>query len=247
MAIWAIGDLHLSFGCKEKEMGIFGENWKNHHEKIRISWDTLVHPDDLVLIPGDISWAMHLEDAIADLEWIEKRPGTKVMIKGNHDYWWHAIAKVRKVLPPSIHAIYNDAFQWKDVSIGGTRLWDSPEYTFSSCIEMKEAPKELKTKYTLTEEDEKIFQREVLRLGMSMKLMNSEAKTRIIMTHYPPIGLDLQESTVSKMMEEAAIHYVLFGHLHSVRPHSAPFGKARGVEYHLTSCDYLNFKPLRIA
>src|SRR4029077_20470111 len=110
MHIWAIGDLHLSFGCKSKEMHVFGESWLDHHEKIRTVWDSVVAPDDLVLIPGDISWAMHIEEAMADLEWIDKRPGFKVMIKGNHDYWWHAIGKVRKALPKSIHAIYNDAF-----------------------------------------------------------------------------------------------------------------------------------------
>lgn len=246
MSIWAIGDLHLSFGCKAKEMDIFGENWKSHHEKIRAAWDTLVQPEDLVLIPGDISWAMHLENAMADLQWIDERPGTKVMIKGNHDYWWHAIGKIRKALPPSIHVIYNDAFQWNDVAIGGTRLWDSREYGFSSCIPMKENPKEVKAKDIHTEEDDKIFEREIQRLKLSLSAMNKKAPIQIVMTHYPPIGLDLKESIVSKLMEEAAIQHVLFGHLHGVTPNQTLFGAARGVHYHLTSCDYLQFSPIKI-
>lgn len=136
-SIWAIGDLHFSFGIQGKEMSVFGPEWINHHEKIKDYWDAHVKPEDLVLIPGDISWAMRLEEAIADLNWIHERPGTKLIIRGNHDYWCQTASKVRKVLPSSIHLIWHDAFHWNDVSICGTRLWDSPEYDFGAYIEMK--------------------------------------------------------------------------------------------------------------
>ncbi len=252
MTIWAIGDLHLSFGCKAKEMHVFGENWLNHHEKIGTIWDSSVKPTDLVLIPGDISWAMHLEEAVADLEWIDKRPGFKVMIKGNHDYWWQAIGKVRSVLPKSIHAIYNDAFLWNDVAIGGTRLWDSQEYNFSQYIDYQKNSRSAKPPLSEVDiakkqaEDEKIFQRELLRLNMSMKAMKRDAQVKIVMTHYPPISADLKPSLVSKMMEEAHIQHVLFGHLHSVKKGLNLFGVKEGVNYQLTACDYLNFTLLKV-
>ena len=105
MNIWAIADLHLAFGDPKKDMGVFGPSWEGYAEKIRTHWVSLVAPQDLVLIPGDISWAMDLQTARTDLEWIDALPGTKVMIKGNHDYWWSSLSKVRVMLPPNIHII----------------------------------------------------------------------------------------------------------------------------------------------
>lgn len=251
MSIWVIGDLHLSFGLKGKEMDIFGPKWTRHHEKIEKNWDTLIKGDDLVLIPGDISWAMHLEEAIPDLEWIDKRPGTKVMIRGNHDFWWSSASKIRKVLPPSIHIISNDAFLWRDVAIGGTRLWDSSEYGFMSVIEFQEGKKGLDEflqplDEKKKEENEKVFQRELMRLEMSLNAMEKQAKLKIAMTHYPPIGLELKDSRASQIFEKAKIQHVLFGHLHNIKEGLKLFGEKNGVHYHLTSCDYLNFVPLKI-
>src|SRR3989344_7214239 len=116
MRIWAIGDLHLSFGVKNKGMDIFGSQWINHAEKIASNWKRIVHTDDLVLIPGDLSWAMKLEEAVLDLQWVHDLPGTKVMIKGNHDYWWASLSNIATVLPPSIPLIQNNVFNWKGVS-----------------------------------------------------------------------------------------------------------------------------------
>ena len=244
--VWAIGDLHLSFGTPDKEMGIFGAEWKDHHAKIASFWDSHVHADDLVLIPGDISWAMKLEEAIPDLEWIHKRPGTKVLIKGNHDYWWGTTSKVRKVLPPSIHVIWNDAFQWNDVSIAGTRLWDSDEYSFAEYVAYKETAKAIEPAPHHTDEDKKIFLREIGRLQMSLQAMNKEITHKIVMTHYPPIGADLKDSHVSRMLEEGHIDIVVFGHLHSLKKGAQLFGEKNGVRYFLTSCDWLDFRLLRL-
>ncbi len=238
--IWAIGDLHFSFGTPGKEMDIFGQEWHKHYEKIATSWDASVSPEDLVLIPGDISWAMTLEEAMPDLEWIHKRPGTKVMIRGNHDYWWNSISKVRKVLPSSVHVIWNDAFLWNDVAVAGTRLWDNPEYSFTPYVNHKGERKEV------SQEDEKIFQRELGRLKMSLAAMSPQAKHKIVMTHYPPIGADLKESCVSKMLEEAQVPLCIFGHLHSMKKDIVLFGKKNGVEYHLVSCDFLNFQLFKL-
>lgn len=245
MSIWAIGDLHFSFGCPNKEMTVFGPEWEAHHEKIRISWEENVVENDLVLIPGDISWAMKLQEALPDLQWIHERPGTKVMIRGNHDYWWDTASKVRKALPSSIHIISQDVFNWNDVSIAGTRLWDTKEYEFGKYMDIKTPIKE-KAKST-HEDDEKIFCRELLRLQASLQGLNKDARLKICMTHYPPIGADLQDSTASKMLEEAHVNIAVFGHLHSLKPHQKLFGTKGGITYHLTSCDWLNFSLLKIA
>ena len=102
MNIWAIGDLHLSFGVPDKSMDIFGPAWKDHAKQIEESWHRLIRPEDLVLIPGDISWAMRIEDAILDLQWIDRLSGTKLLLKGNHDYWWGSLKKIAAILPPSL-------------------------------------------------------------------------------------------------------------------------------------------------
>lgn len=243
--IWALADLHLSFGVPNKGMDVFGEQWKNHPEKIEQAWRACVSPDDLVLIAGDVSWALRMPEAIPDLEWIDRLPGTKVMIRGNHDLWWGSISKVRKIAPPTIHAIQHDVFRWNGVAIGGTRLWDSEEYEFEEAIDYREnvtgsakvgeAPG--------PEDNEKIFHRELLRLEMSLKQFRPEDKTRLIMVHYPPIALDLHPSKVSALLEQYQVSDCIFGHLHNVKPGQILFGEARGVKYHLTAADYLNFQP----
>src|SRR3989338_5022393 len=115
MTIWALSDLHLPFGAPSKTMEAFGPAWKNYTHKIATHWNRLVQREDLVLIPGDISWAMRLEDALIDLSWIDALPGTKLILKGNHDYWWSSAGKMAKVMPPSVHFLQNTVFNWGDV------------------------------------------------------------------------------------------------------------------------------------
>lgn len=244
-SVWAIADLHLSFGVPNKSMELFGPLWANHEKKIEEAWRALIKPEDLILIAGDISWAMHLEEVLVDLEWIHSLPGTKVMIKGNHDFWWASKAKMAKIAPPSIHFIYNDHFDWNEITIGGTRLWDSSEYSFQNYIQIQENPR-AQNKQPAPDQvsDEKIFTRELERLKLSLKQLNPKAKYRIAMTHYPPISADLRPSATSAILEEFKIDYALFGHLHNLKKTQEPlFGTARGVAYFLTSCDYLNFIP----
>jgi predicted phosphohydrolase len=243
MVIWAIADLHLSFGVKGKSMDIFGEKWKSHALKIEQSWKDLVHSEDLVLIAGDISWAMNLQTVKADFEWLEALPGTKVMIKGNHDYWWSSVSKVRQILPPSCHVIYNDAFLWNDVAVGGSRLWESYEYHFDDYILFEGEKKESASSL---EENEKIFIRELQRLETSLKAMSPFAKKKIALTHYPPISADLKDSRVSSLLEHYHIDYCIFGHLHNLKQPLA-FGIKGGVHYILSACDELNFQPQRIS
>jgi predicted phosphohydrolase len=250
MSIFALADPHLSFGVPEKSMEVFGPFWAGYTKKIEKNWKEMISPDDLVLIPGDISWAMHLEDAVADLKWIHALPGTKVMIKGNHDFWWSSPKKMQEVMPSSIHFIQNNVFNWKDVSIGGTRLWDTNEYQFSSYIDFQENPRsQRKTTEELEkqkEQDQKIFERELQRLEMSLRGLNQDAKIRIALTHYPPISADLKPSRASEILERHGIQYCVFGHLHNLKKGVSLFGEYNKIQYILSSCDYLNFSPLRI-
>jgi len=250
MRIWAIGDLHLSFGVPNKSMDVFGPQWKDHAHAISTHWKAVVHPEDLVLIPGDISWAMRLEEARIDLEWIHALPGTKVIIKGNHDYWWGSLKQIATILPPSIHIVQNNAFHWKDVAIGGSRLWDTPEYSFGKFIEFRENPHQKEAPKTdeLVQQElsQKIFDRDLERLKLSLKAMNKDAKIRIAMTHYPPISADLQPSRASQILEEHNIQITVFGHLHSIRTNEPLFGTKNGVRYILASSDYLHFQPIAV-
>jgi predicted phosphohydrolase len=245
MKIWALADLHLAISVPSKTMEVFGPAWHRYMERIAENWRAVVQPDDLVLIPGDICWAMRLDEAVIDLKWIDALPGTKVILRGNHDYWWSSASKMAKVMPPSIHFIHNSVFNWNGVTIGGSRLWDSHEYQFGSIVQMREnplaAPREEKE-----DESEKIFVRELERLKLSLSQLDPKANLRIAMTHYPPIGLDLKPSRASQILEEYKIDICLFGHLHNIAATQPLFGEARGVEYLFTSCDYLNFHPLQV-
>lgn len=244
-AVWAISDPHLSFGVPNKSMSLFGPNWVDCEKKMEEAWRDLVGKEDLVLIPGDISWAMKLEEALPDLEWIDRLPGTKVMIKGNHDYWWASNRKMHQVMPSSLHFIHNNHFDWQDVTIAGTRLWDTKEYRFTDLIEFKENPKA--REMGRVEDNEPIFQRELERLKMSLQQMNPRARWRIALTHYPPIGNDLKPSAASKILEDFNVNLCVFGHLHNLKKSEKPlFGEARGVKYVLTSCDYLDFRPIKL-
>lgn len=245
MTIWALADLHLAFGNPKKSMEVFGPAWKDYARRIEENWRGVVGSDDLVLIPGDISWAMNLKDALIDLEWIDQLPGQKLMIRGNHDYWWPTASKLRAVIPPSISFIQNNAFDWNGVTFGGARLWDTHEYSFDDVIEFVENPLASKNKPNELEV-ERIFVRELERLKLSLKQLNPKATVRIALTHYPPIGANLRPSRASAILEDYEIDVCVFGHLHNVRENSLPFGEARGVKYCFASGDYLGFTPIKV-
>ena len=248
MPIWALADLHLAFGAPEKNMEVFGSGWKDYGNKIKENWETTIQPDDLVLIPGDISWAMKLEDALIDLKWIDALPGTKVILKGNHDYWWPSNKKLRENLPPSIHFIHNTTYNWKGVAIGGTRLWDTEEFSFEPYIIFRENPFEKpKTREQIAEEKvqaQKIFERELERLSMNLSQLDPQASFRIAMTHYPPIGADLKDSRASKILEQYKINICVFGHLHNLKKETPLFGEKNQILYAFAAADYLGFEPL---
>lgn len=253
MTVWALADLHLSFGVENKKMDVFGDKWIDHPAKIEAAWRDCISDDDLVLLPGDISWAMRLDEAVADLEWIDALPGTKVMLRGNHDYWWPSLSKLKKILPSSIHAIHNNSFDWQDISIGGSRMWDDPELGFMDIIDFTPNPiskapgaPEGQSVEERQEQQNRIFARELDRLERSLKTLNPNAKTRIAMTHYPPIGTDMAESTTSRLLKKYNVDICVFGHLHNVKDHMASFGEKDGIHYHFVACDYTHFKPVKV-
>lgn len=250
MTIWALSDLHLAFGAPAKTMEVFGPAWHNYSERIKENWERVVKLGDLVLVPGDISWAMQLDDALKDLDWIDRLPGDKLIIRGNHDYWWPSAAKLRGILPPSIHFIQNTAFNWNGITFGGARLWDTNEYGFGDVTEYVENPRAKKLSEeeiaAKKEEAERIFVRELERLKLSLEQLDPEASVRIALTHYPPIGKDLLPSRASAILEDFKIDICVFGHLHNLKEKSLPFGTARGVKYVFASADYLGFTPIEV-
>ncbi len=251
MTIWAIADLHLSFGVEGKKMDVFGEKWTNHSSKLEKNWREMISDDDLVLIAGDISWALNTEDAIPDLKWIDSLPGTKVMIKGNHDLWWKSTTKVRAILPPSIHIIHNDSFLWKDIAIAGSRLWERADISYGPYIVYREIPAGVnvhKKEETKEERlhDEKVFKSEMNRLTWSLNSIDKKAKHRIAMVHYPPAGPEDRSSDVMQLLEDHRIDICLYGHLHNLKS-DAPVNFTRGkMQVICTACDFLDFKPVKL-
>lgn len=246
MRIYGLSDLHLSFGIPEKSMEIFGEPWIGYHDKIRLAWNKMITPQDIVLLPGDISWAMTLEEVKQDFKFLSSLPGNKYMIRGNHDYWSSASAKkLSQYLPPQLHYLSQGfAVLSPQCAVVGVRLWDSPTIQIDQRIFAidENATKAGKKEYT--EQDQKIFLRELNRLQRALEALPKETENVIVMTHYPPISYDGTPSMVSDLLEsDGRVTHCLFGHLHKVRTPLEGFGKIRGITYTLLSADYVNFVP----
>lgn len=231
MRIWGISDLHLSFST-DKPMHVFGEHWKGHDEKMAAAWDASVADDDVVLVPGDLSWAMKLEQAGKDLAWIGARKGKKkVLTRGNHDYWWSAIGKVRDALPATLVALQNDAVDLGDVVCVGSRLWTCP-----GALDWDE-------------HDAKIHLREVERLKLSLQAGQKMAAGRPLVAaiHYPPFDKQQQPTAYSRLLAEFGVQLCVYGHLHGRRAHRTAFeGDRDGVRYRLIACDHLDFAPVAV-
>ena len=221
MAVFAISDLHLP--ARVKPMDVFGEHWKNHFDRIRADWRARVLPGDLVLLPGDLSWAMRLEEAREDLASIAELPGQKLLLRGNHDYWWSSIGRVRRALPEGTWALQNDSVLIDGRLYAGSRGWTIPTGDAEP-------------------EDVRIYERERLRLEMSLK--NARAKDAdapiTAMMHYPPLTDEL--TGFSDILEAYGVTDCVYGHLHGAGLYGAVRGERRGVRYHQVSCDGLEFK-----
>ncbi|MBL4818276.1 MAG: metallophosphoesterase [Deltaproteobacteria bacterium] len=227
MRIWGISDLHLSFSTN-KPMDIFGSHWKGHADKMAESWDRLVASDDVVLCPGDLSWAMRLDEAKLDLQWIGDRPGLKILGRGNHDFWWSSISKVRAALPKGCVALQNDCYDLGPMVVAGSRCWSAPGAL------------------DYTEQDQKIYERECGRLEMSLKAAQKMAEGRPIIAaiHYPPFTAKKAPTAFAELLEAYSVKLCVYGHLHGERSHRTAFqGVKNGIEYRLIACDYLKFEP----
>ena len=219
MKIFAISDLHLSVN-NPKPMDIFGPTWDNYVEKIFADWHKKVTNDDVVLLCGDFSWAMKIDEVVADFNLLKDLPGRKVIIRGNHDYWWKSITAVRNILPPNFYAIQNDAVKFENVVICGTRFWNFVDAKSSS-------------------DDVKIYNRELIRLRLTLdsalKLKNDGDKL-ICMLHYPPYTIKEEDNEVTAIMEEYGVDAVVYGHIHAFLKQNLVLKKGCAT-YYLTSCD----------
>lgn len=233
MSIYTIGDLHLSFH-ENKPMSIFGDNWKGHEEKIKQDWIKKVKENDLVVIPGDFSWSTYLKDTYEDFSYLHSLPGKKLLLKGNHDYWWTTVTSMKKFLAENnftnIDFLYNTAYEFENCIIAGTRGWGQTEEA----------------------EDKKLFKREVARLQLSLeqarKLNKNQEKEIIVFLHYPPItnSKDNNSNEWIEVMKEYHVKRCYYGHLHSMAIHDAVEGNYEGIEFQLVSADKLDFKLLEI-
>lgn len=229
MIVYAIADLHLPAG-DDKPMDVFGPHWERHFERICEDWRARVTDDDVVLLPGDISWAMRLDDARTDLNAIGELPGIKIITRGNHDYWWSSISRVREALTGRTYALQNDSMLVRTVLIAGTRGWILPTEGVG-------------------QDDVKIFDRECTRLRLSLenaRRINKDLPL-ICMLHYPPLTDQIRETKMTHLFSEFGVNHVVYGHLHGPSLYGAFRGTEGGVEYHQVSCDGLNFRLKTIA
>ncbi|MCK9478268.1 MAG: metallophosphoesterase [Firmicutes bacterium] len=220
MSLFAISDLHLSFKAN-KPMDVFGGRWENYIETLSNNWNKNVRDEDTVVLCGDNSWATYLEDADLDFEFINSLPGKKILSKGKHDYWWTTQKKMNEFCVDNnfntISFLQNNYYMYNDIAICGTRGW------------MPDA------------KDEKIFNRELERLAISLNAAKiSKPREIIVALHYPP------ENAFRKVLENFGVSHCIYGHLHGNAQKNALSGTINGVKYLLVSCDYLQFNPFKL-
>lgn len=235
MSIWAIADIHGSrtdpdTGQPVKPMNVFGERWENHLERIESAWRYSVVAEDTVIVSGDTDWALHYEDAMETLERIDSWPGRKVILRGNHDYWWSSktTSKVRRQLPPSLVALHNNAVQADGFNICGAKGSPVP-----GGIDW-------------TEQDAKLLNRERERLLLSLGDRDGSLPT-LVALHYPPFYKGHPDTVYREVLEDAGVACCVYGHLHGVAASSGLEGRCGTVEYRLVAADALGFRPALIA
>lgn len=238
MKLFMISDLHLSFAF-DKPMDIFGERWKNHTDRIKDAWSAIVSDEDAVVIGGDVSWAISFDDALPDLRWIDELPGRKkIILRGNHDYWWSTLQKMKRVaLEQGLNSILflrHNAMEVAGFDLCGTRGWVLPSDD------------------AFKPEDQRVFDREVIRMNLSLsdlatlRHQRGSVQPGIAVMHYPPISEKGQTSALSSLLAPAGIQRCFFGHIHHDVPFYSTSPVVDGVRYVLTSADHLEFQPLLI-
>lgn len=231
MEIFSISDLHLDL-TGSKPMDVFGDKWTGYLEKIQKDWCEKVKNEDLVLIAGDISWAMKLEEFQKDCSWLNTLPGKKVMIRGNHDYWWNSISRIRNILPDNMYVIQNDCLRIENILLCGSRGWTLPERNSNQSVE-----------------DKKILNREIIRIEISLKAMAKMRKEEdkvIFLIHYPPFNSTRETNAILELFEKYGVDIVIYGHLHGNVSRARLSDNINNVKYYLTSCDMLDFNLIRV-
>lgn len=251
MIVWAISDLHLSF-ARAKPMDVFGDHWRDHAGRIEAAWRERVGPADVVCLPGDLSWALRLADVRGELEWLGGLPGRKVLVRGNHDYWWSSLAKLRSALPAGVHVLQNDALLLGGAAFAGARGWVDRSLDFRGLL--PHLPGEEEGPVGLhgirdEAEDARLYAREVERLGASLAAMDPGAVLRVALLHFPPTSPALEETAVTRLLEAHRVDVVVFGHLHGSgrEEFRNPYGERGGVRYFLASADFVGFAPFELA
>lgn len=226
MKLYAFSDFHLSGDPPKKPMDIFGANWAHHREKIEASWRRTIRPEDAVIIAGDLSWGKNLAEALPDLLWIAGLPGRKIIVRGNHDYWWDTVTKMTKATGGAFEFLHNNVIRVGDIALAGTRSW-IPE-----------------TARNFTENDAAILRREEGRLERGIALAEASGARRILcVLHYPPYDERHRPMRILDIMRAHGVRDCVFGHIHGEKNfHDIP-DELCGVRLHLTSADYLRFEP----
>lgn len=234
MALFALSDPHLAIAC-EKPMDIFGSRWQDHTARLEANWKAEVGVDDTVVVGGDISWAMQLADALPDLQFLHGLPGRKILLRGNHDYWWTSVRKLENLVAEhgldTLEFLRNNAFRVGSDIVCGTRGWllpEDPEFTMA---------------------DRKIFDREVGRLQLSLEAagqIRTPGDRLNVFLHYPPIGRGQAVNGMTGLLARFGVDRCIYGHVHGEAASHCFQGRRESVEYRLASADYLGFKPLRL-
>jgi predicted phosphohydrolase len=238
LALFTLADLHLSFTA-QKPMDVFGGSWVHYEKKLKEYWEYMVLPEDSVVMPGDISWGMTLEEAKADLKWLHSLPGEKYLMKGNHDYWWSSFTKLQAFAEEeeltSLHFLYHDAAFTQGKIICGSRGWLCDD--------------------RMTAQDQKILNREAIRFALSLEkaqhlaeeaeLQNGTRPELICFSHYPILTATQMENPIMNILHEYSIKRVYYGHLHNwgTKPLIEEY---EGISFTLVSSDYRSFTPVRI-
>ncbi|MGN1411834.1 MAG: metallophosphoesterase [Oscillospiraceae bacterium] len=237
MSLFVISDLHLSLSHPEKSMEIFG-GWKDYINILKDSWQKTVSPTDTVVIPGDITWATHLNDAIEDFSFLNSLNGFKILGKGNHDYFWTTQKKVTDFFKANdfdtLHLLYNNFYKYEKFGICGTRGWiDIDGETINKAGNIVH--------------NDKIMAREVQRLEVSISLAEASGLVPIVFLHYPPIFATSCNYDILDVLYRHNIRYCYYGHLHGAKNHEYSInGERDGIEYHLISGDFVQFQPVKI-
>lgn len=228
MALFVMGDLHLSLSS-DKSMDIFG-GWENYVERIKGNWNREVSPEDTVVVPGDISWAMSLKEAVADFRYIHELPGRKIILKGNHDYWWTTAAKMNNFLAEngfdSIFILHNNHYAYEKYGICGTRGWINDDSEPA---------------------DAKVLAREAQRLETSIASAENAGLEPLVFLHYPPLYGNEYNPDLLEVMYRHNIKQCWYGHIHGRKGHqNAVNGERDGIVFQLVSADYVQFCPVKI-